>query len=357
VGPVAVVDSNAAGGTGAREIDSKPTLASIIASKDAAPGSDVVVSVDSDTAPALSSTNPGAGGELGGLEADKEATAAVEVAAPEADDQPFLPILRKNVEENSGLLVITVVSSGDLKMTLNWVENLRHRDVSPFVFCIDAKMALKMAKRKIPAALIPSEWLYEALEEWRNTTLETTDRNLITHFKAPVLHYLTKHNFSVVYSDVDVAWVKSGLIPYLLKARASHPKAFLFYTQQEELPPFDTYVSSGMYLSVPGVESVFFWGALLEAQQEEKTLDQILFNVVLNDLGFRNTDALVELEDCLFPDGFKYFREKGPCPKSLVPYTAQANSFPGRDAKERALRKKNLWFLRDDPSLDLASAT
>ena len=274
----------------------------------------------------------------------------------------FEQTLRDNAAANQGLLTVTVANWAHLKLTLNWVENLRRHKITPFVFCVDRKMAGMMSRRNISAALIPSEWLPENLSRWRNITetqaeskFDTPDYIFITHFKAPVLRYLMLQGYHVLFSDVDIAFIRPGLIQFLLEKRAANPKrAFLFYTLEQPDPNFQVpYLNSGLYFVTPSPYAVTFWARLMAQQAFTTTeMDQFAFNRVLDSYGYkRSPGRLAALGECEFPNGDMYFNGFTPCPKELVPYAAHANYMVGRDTKENALRNISMWFLPDDVDL------
>lgn len=258
---------------------------------------------------------------------------------------------------NHGPLVITTVNHSHLKMTLNWVEALRRQGATVFVFCVDERMHEELRARRIFSAVIPSEWLPPYLREWRAQAFTRDeavwgdgDYVTLTHFKAHVVWRLLELKYAVVFSDVDVAWIKPGALDTIQRVGAANPSAFLLVTTDGHDPQFEPpYVNSGMYLMRPSPEAFALLEFVIRHQDENRgSVDQHSFNIGLDRLGYKRGGQIQPLGTCLFLNGLQYFHRQGyDCPNDPVPHTAHADYMVGRGAKEAALRKVGAWYVSE----------
>lgn len=271
-------------------------------------------------------------------------------------DPSLVSTLEEIANKNRGLLVTTMANSAHMRMTLNWVENMKRQEVACFVFCIDRQLATDLASRGVPSALIPAEWLPSRLREWRNnmgsgagreSTFGKQDYIYMTHFKASMVLFLLTHNFKVVFSDVDVAWIRPGVLAHLKERMAASPETVLFGTDEMHDVTFQApYLNTGMYLMLPSPEAVNMMVKTMEFQTANYTvMDQHCFNFVVDWLGYKNTPLIQSLDVCLFQNGAVYFLDVQRCNKAEEPHTAHANYMMGIFQKEQAMRGHRLWYI------------
>lgn len=193
---------------------------------------------------------------------------------------------------NSPVVVTVAVNYAYRNLALNFVCNLKRLSISNYlILAMDNAVYQYLAKRKanvffhtlhLPESLLNAGQTRRRLLQQRGENedifgssafIETSRRKSLLVLKVLRLGY------TVVFSDVDVVWVRNP-IPALLK----HPSDFVLQSDRsykDEDSPLNYNLNSGLYLARSSPATVSTMQAIIKYAQAIRRSEQKAFNYVL----------------------------------------------------------------------------
>lgn len=224
------------------------------------------------------------------------------------------------------VLIIATANYGMRNHVYNWIESLKRTGEEKFlIFCFDEKLYehLKMSGYGDRASLIPDVWFHQEVEAEFKTYFSQAYR-VITHSKTLVVQQLLYLEVNVLFSDVDIVWLRPRLAEYvstLLKIRSETHVLF----QQEGFNQQE--INSGFYLMRATEEMKRLLAETIHIQDtvEGKT-QQGSMNAALENLDLDiRTSSVVLLDVLHFPNGFVYYTHDLPNKHGIKPFIVHAN--------------------------------
>ncbi|KAI8073523.1 nucleotide-diphospho-sugar transferase-domain-containing protein [Gilbertella persicaria] len=257
-----------------------------------------------------------------------ELTPTETIDIPDTLPPPPSSLLKKihaNLLEDRVLIVATA-NYGMRQYVYNWIESLKRTKHRKFlIFCFDQQLYDHLTKAGYGqhASMIPDIWFHQQVEADFKTYFSKEYR-VITHSKTLVVQQLLYLDITVLFSDVDIVWLRPHIVDYvhgLMKLRQETHVLF----QQEGMNQQE--VNSGFYLMRPTLDMkrLLAQTILIQDQNDGKT-QQGAMNIALDqlDLDLR-TSSVVLLDVLHFPNGFVYFTHDLPRQHGIQPFIVHAN--------------------------------
>jgi hypothetical protein len=178
--------------------------------------------------------------------------------------------------------------------------------------------------------------------------------------KISFLRTLIEAHHHVIYTDLDIAWIRNPL-PYLSEVASAYPMAF----QTEGLPRFPSALCFGFASLIRSDRTIAFLDALIGSDAvwhaDGKRMDDQPAGqrLIENDRAWLRD--IFCLPESLFPNGLGYrnLQNTGaePCPMEgqLLPFVFHANWTVGAENKRKLLAQTGTWLIEDAPELDLGA--
>ncbi|KAI9478539.1 MAG: nucleotide-diphospho-sugar transferase-domain-containing protein [Benjaminiella poitrasii] len=261
--------------------------------------------------------------------------------------QELMDKINANLLEDRVLIVATA-NYGMRNHVYNWIETLKRTGETKFlIFCFDQKLYdhLKLTGYGKRATLIPDIWYHQHVESDFKTYFSQEYR-IITHSKTLVVQQLLYLDVNVFFSDVDVVWLRPGMVDYVTTLLRIRPETGVLF-QQEGLNQQE--VNSGFYLMRSTYEMKRLLAETIEIQDtsENSKTQQGAMNAALNNLNLDlRTSQIVLLDILHFPNGFVYYTHDLPNKHGIKPYIVHANYLVGEEKKQKLI-ESNFWYLND----------
>ncbi|KAI9348323.1 nucleotide-diphospho-sugar transferase-domain-containing protein [Pilaira anomala] len=245
------------------------------------------------------------------------------------------------------VLIIATANYGMRNHVYNWIESLKRTGEEKFlIFCFDEKLYehLKMSGYGDRASLIPDVWFHQEVEAEFKTYFSQEYR-VITHSKTLVVQQLLYLEVNVLFSDVDIVWLRPRLAEYvstLLNIRSETHVLF----QQEGFNQQE--INSGFYLMRATDEMKRLLAETIHIQDtvEGKT-QQGSMNAALENLDLDiRTSSVVLLDVLHFPNGFVYYTHDLPNKHGIKPFIVHANYLIGEEKKQKLIDSQ-FWYVND----------
>jgi hypothetical protein len=179
----------------------------------------------------------------------------------------------------------------------------------------------------------------------------TPEFNRLMRLKFPVLRALLQEGRSVVYADVDVAWIRNPL-PYLARVLEIYPWA----CQTEPFPAFPPDFCLGFFALRPDprcIELIELHMARFMASDQPACTTQALFRQLMREQP-KHLTHIFPLPEGLFPAGLLYATVQ-PRPDeavalagALLPFIFHGNWTIGQENKRQLLKAAGAWLSPSD---------
>ncbi|KAI9313289.1 nucleotide-diphospho-sugar transferase-domain-containing protein [Dichotomocladium elegans] len=282
---------------------------------------------------------------------DYPAHQSTPLVVPEVFMQPDPELIKKidqNLHQNGRVLIVATANYGMRDHVYNWIESLRKTGESDrfLIFCLDDHLYehLSVAGFEAHAAKIPESWFHDDVEAGFEEYYSAKYR-IITHAKTLIVQQLLYLDITVLFSDVDIVWLRPRLREYIhtfLQIRGATQAVF----QQEGSDQRN--INSGFYMIRPTEITKRLMAETIYLADTDKDLtQQAAMNIALShlDLDLRST-GVVLLDILHFPNGFIYFENNWCNNHGIEPYIVHANYLVGKD-KRKKLEEHGLWYVSD----------
>lgn len=271
-------------------------------------------------------------GEESTLPADepppKEHGEASPVLVPESFADPPSELMDKinNNMHDGRVLIVATANYGMREYIYNWIESMKRTGEDKFViFCLDDKLYTHLvnAGYESHAVQIPEMWYHQDVasnfEEYY-----TPQYRIITHAKTLVVQRLLYLDITVLFTDVDVVWLRPRTREYLKTFLDIRPDTHVIF-QQEGLD--ERQVNTGFYMMRPATDMKRLLAETIYLQDTEEGLTQQgALNKALNDIVMDiRTSSVVLLDVIYFPNGYSYFDNDLSKSLGIEPYILHAN--------------------------------
>ncbi|OZJ01525.1 hypothetical protein BZG36_05651, partial [Bifiguratus adelaidae] len=226
----------------------------------------------------------------------------------------------------------------------NWMISLEQTGHKKYlVFCLDDGLYHHLQRTGYGdhATTVPAEWFQRSVaagfsDYWAPTY------PAITHTKTLIVQRLLYLGYTVLFSDVDIVWLKPRVVDFL-RGRLSIREETQVLFQQEGYS--QTTVNTGFFVMRPKDTMKKLLAETIHLQDSGQYTQQAALNVALNSLDMDlRSSSVVLLDVFLFPNGHAYFLNDVPQKFGVEPYLTHANYLVGAD-KRNALIKHNLWYV------------
>ncbi|KAI9303596.1 nucleotide-diphospho-sugar transferase-domain-containing protein [Cunninghamella echinulata] len=269
---------------------------------------------------------------------------------PDTFSQPPKKLMDKinnNLQPNR-VLIVAAANYGMRNHAYNWIESLKKTGEDKFlILCLDERLYqhLILSGYEQHAATIPDTWIHQPIEAGFEEYYSQKYR-IITHAKTLVVQQLLYLDINVIFSDVDVVWLKPRIREYLytfLEIRETTDVVF----QQEGSEQKE--VNTGFYIMRPTDNMKRLLAATIYLGDQDKGLTQQgALNKALDYMNLQFKVSPVVLLDVLhWPNGWIYFSNNWNNIHGIDPYIIHANYLVGEDKKNK-LRENNFWYVDDD---------
>ncbi|KAI8067925.1 nucleotide-diphospho-sugar transferase-domain-containing protein [Gongronella butleri] len=270
--------------------------------------------------------------------------------------------INANLQDNR-VLIVAAANYGMRNHAYNWIESLLHTGEDKFlILCLDDQLYdhLHIAGFGNHAAKIPDTWLHQQIEAGFEEYYSQKYR-VITHAKTLVVQQLLYLDINVLFSDVDIVWLKPRIREYLHTLLAIRDDTQVIF-QQEGAEQKE--VNSGFYIMRPSEPMKRLLASTIYlADQDSGLTQQGALNRALDALDLRmRTTAVVLLDVLQWPNGYIYFENNWNNAHGVDPYIIHANYLIG-DAKKNRLQQAGFWYIDDqwlegiDQKLDASKTT
>ncbi|KAI8997761.1 nucleotide-diphospho-sugar transferase-domain-containing protein [Pilobolus umbonatus] len=272
---------------------------------------------------------------------------------PDSMDQPPKTLMNKinhNMVANRVLIVATA-NYGMRNHLYNWIKSLESVGENRFmIFCLDDKLYqhLSLAGYGDRTSSIPESWFKQAIDPEFEEYF-TAKYIAITHAKTLVVQRLLYMNVNVLFSDVDIVWLRPRMVEYLHSFLEIREETNLVI-QTEGVD--QSVVNSGFYLMRPSYDmKKLLADTILLQDKNDRYTQQGAMNEAMKSLDMdARTTSVVLLDMLHFPNGFVYFTHNLTRSLGIDPFIVHANYLVGENKKSKLVESK-LWFL-DDHWLD-----
>jgi hypothetical protein len=259
---------------------------------------------------------------------DEEELPKQEIEIPESLPEAPKELMDKindNLLEDR-VLIIATANYGMRNHVYNWIESLkRTREEKFLIFCFDNKLYqhLKLNGYENRASLIPEIWFHQQVESDFKTYFSQEYR-IITHSKTLVVQQLLYLNINVLFSDVDIVWLRPRMVEYVNTFLQIRPETHVLF-QQEGLNQQE--VNSGFYLMRPTIEmkkllaETIYIQDTVDGKTQQGSMNQALDNLNMD----LRTTSVVLLDVLHFPNGYVYFDQDLPNKHGINPFMIHAN--------------------------------
>lgn len=266
-------------------------------------------------------------------------------ALPDSHNDPRL--LSKRIIEvasanthSNGILLTLIANYGNYELTQNFVESLRRIHVRKFlIVCLDTRIFSKLSDTPLRRhiALVPEEWItFASASEF--ALYGSDPYNKLMQTKMEVVLRLMQHNFSVLYSDVDIVWLSPYVIDYLGLIASGSAELIILDDGTDEL-------NCGYFMVKPTENTLRLISETIQLEELNPTLnDQNALNLALNSLP---TNKLHKLDRLLFANGNDFLYKRIHMKMRIKPWVLHFNFLIGLQAKVTAQKLFNVWFIGD----------
>ncbi|ORZ18887.1 nucleotide-diphospho-sugar transferase-domain-containing protein [Absidia repens] len=268
---------------------------------------------------------------------------------PDTFSQPPDDLLQKindNLQDHRVLIVATA-NYGMRDHVYNWIESLKRTNEDKFlILCLDDKLYdhLVLTGYERNVATIPSTWLHQKIDAGFEEYYTQMYR-VITHAKTLVVQQLLYLDINVLFSDVDIVWLKPRIREQLYMYLDMRSETHVVFQQEGS---DQKNINSGFYIMRPSEKMKRLLAATIYfGDQNDKLTQQGALNKALGYLNLRLTSSDVILLDVLqWPNGWIYFSNNWTKSLGIEPYIVHANYLVGEDKKNK-LRDDNFWYIDD----------
>ncbi|KAI7902982.1 nucleotide-diphospho-sugar transferase-domain-containing protein [Cokeromyces recurvatus] len=246
------------------------------------------------------------------------------------------------------VLIVATANYGMRNHVYNWIESIKRTGEKKFlIFCFDQKLYdhLCLTGHENQATLIPEVWYHQQVESDFKTYFSQEYR-VITHSKTLVVQQLLYLDIHVLFSDVDIVWLRKDIVHYMTRLLQIRPETGVLF-QQEGLNQQE--INSGFYLMRSTDEMKLLLAETIEIQDSSNNTktQQGAMNTALNQFNLDiRTSPIVLLDILHFPNGYVYYTLDLPNQYGIEPYIVHANYLVGEDKKQK-LVSSNFWYLND----------
>lgn len=246
------------------------------------------------------------------------------VIVPESLPKPGAHVLAKieaNLREDN-VLVIATANYGMREYLYNWIESLgrTQQDQHYLVFCLDDKLYQHMvaAGYQDHATQVPENWFHDPSSPEFEDYFSPRYR-AITHAKTIIVQQLLYLNTTVLFSDVDIVWLRPGAVDYIMSLDPYQDLDALFQLEGA----FDHEVNTGFYLMRPtyAMKRFLAQAIYLQDTSPEKMTQQGAINRIIDSVA----DQIALLDVAFFPNGLVYFDANIARARGVKPYILHAN--------------------------------
>lgn len=241
-------------------------------------------------------------------------------------DQELVDKINDNMDDKR-VLIVAAANYGMREYVYNWIESLKRTGEGDkfLVFCLDMQLYHHMvaAGYERHAATIPRSWFHDDVQSGFEEYYSIKYR-IITHAKTLIVQQLLYMDVTVLFSDVDVVWLRPRLRDFMwtfLKMRSKTQVIF----QQEGTD--QKVINSGFYLMRPSDDMKRLLAETIYLADTDKTLTQQgAMNAALDHVNMELRSTGVVLLDILhFPNGYVYFENDWCRQHGVEPYMVHAN--------------------------------
>ncbi|CAO3578597.1 unnamed protein product [Absidia cylindrospora] len=269
---------------------------------------------------------------------------------PDTFSQPPNDMLAKinaNLHDNR-VLIIATANYGMRDHVYNWIESLKRTNEDKFlILCLDDQLFthLVQAGYERNAATIPNTWLHQKIDAGFEEYYTQMYR-IITHAKTLVVQQLLYLDINVLFSDVDIVWLKPRIREQMYMYLDMRNETHVVFQQEGS---DQKNVNSGFYIMRPSEKMKRLLAATIYiGDQNDKLTQQGALNKALGYLDLRLTSSDVVFLDVLqWPNGWIYFSNGWTKSLGIEPYIVHANYLVGDDKKNK-LREDDFWYINDD---------
>ncbi|KAI8145171.1 nucleotide-diphospho-sugar transferase-domain-containing protein [Fennellomyces sp. T-0311] len=269
---------------------------------------------------------------------------------PESFGDPPKKLMDKinsNLLENR-VLIIATANYGMRDYMYNWIESLKRTNENKFlIFCLDEKLYTHLvnAGYEEHATTIPDSWFHQDVASGFEDYFSPKYR-IITHAKTLVVQRLLYLDVTVLFSDVDIVWLRPRMVDYVRTFMDMRQETHVIF-QQEGVD--ERTINSGFYLIKPEEDMKRMLARTIYLQDSSKGLTQQgAMNEALREMiKDIRTSSVVLLDVMFFPNGYAYFDRNLSKSRGVEPYILHANYRVAGD-KKKELQKLDLWYLDED---------
>lgn len=249
---------------------------------------------------------------------------SIPVIVPESMPEPGAHVLAK-IEANQrqdSVLVIATANYGMREYLYNWIESLgrTQQDQQYLVFCLDDKLYQHMvaAGYQDHAIQVPENWFHDPSSSDFEDYFSPRYR-VITHAKTIIVQQLLYLNITVLFSDVDIVWLRPGTVDYIMSLDPDQDLDAIFQLEGA----FDHEINTGFYLMRPTYAMKRFLAQTIYLQDTlpEKITQQVAANRIIDTVA----DQIALLDVAFFPNGMVYFDTNIARARGVDPYILHAN--------------------------------
>lgn len=241
-------------------------------------------------------------------------------------DQELVDKINGNMDDKR-VLIVAAANYGMREYVYNWIESLKRTGEGDrfLVFCLDDQLYSHMvaAGYEQHAATIPRSWFHDEVHSDFEEYYSIKYR-IITHAKTLIVQQLLYMDVTVLFSDVDVVWLRPRLRDFMLTFLQIRSKTQAIF-QQEGTD--QKVINSGFYLMRPSDDMKRLLAETIYLADTDKTLTQQgAMNAALDHVNMELRSTGVVLLDILhFPNGYVYFENDWCRQHGVDPYMVHAN--------------------------------
>ncbi|KAI8336755.1 nucleotide-diphospho-sugar transferase-domain-containing protein [Chlamydoabsidia padenii] len=258
----------------------------------------------------------------------------------------MLEKINNNLQDNR-VLIVAAANYGMRDHVYNWIESLKRTNENKFlILCLDDQLYshLVLTGYEQHAATIPDTWLHQKIDAGFEEYY-TQKYRIITHAKTLVVQQLLYLDINVLFSDVDIVWLKPRIREQMYLFLDMRSETHVVFQQEGS---DQKNVNSGFYIMRPSEKMKRLLAATIYfGDQNSDLTQQGALNKAMGYLDLRLTSSDVILLDVLhWPNGWIYFTNRYTKSLGIEPYVVHANYLVGEDKKNK-LREDNFWYVDD----------
>lgn len=247
---------------------------------------------------------------------------------PDTFSQPPDDMLNKindNLQENR-VLIVAAANYGMRDHVYNWIASLKRTNEPKFlILCLDDQLYQHLAQTGYEqhAATIPDTWLHQKIDAGFEEYY-TQKYRIITHAKTLVVQQLLYLDINVLFSDVDIVWLKPRIREQMYLFLDMRGETHVVFQQEGS---DQKNVNSGFYIMRPSEKMKRLLAATIYfGDQNGDLTQQGALNKAMGYLDLRLTTTDVILLDVLhWPNGWIYFTNHYTKNLGIEPYIVHAN--------------------------------